>query len=394
MSAASDMPVVAVFRSALLAISEGFIVRQAEAVPGFTPFYLGQRRMIGASIPAERTWVSSWRPAPLRKALFVIGYDPAFNRRLKGLRPTLVHAHFGPDAAMVLPTVNRLGVPLVVTFHGYDVMLPDRLHRSPGARLWVRRREAVFQRASLLIAVSDAVKARLLELGAPPEKVVVHHIGVDTTLFADRSAANPDDTERDPAHILFVGRLTEVKGVGDLLEAAALLRAQPSLSLTIVGDGELDGTLRARAAELGLKVDFTGALPHDDVAALMTRATLLCAPSKVTAGGQREAFGLVLAEAQAAGLPVVAYRSGGTSEALTDGVGGLLVEEGNVAGLAEALGALLGDPARRAAMGAAGSADALNRFDLTTQSRRLGGLYASVLAVNRGSTQQGCRGSV
>ena len=367
--------VVGIFRSTLLSNTEGFISRQAEAVPGVVPYYLGLTRVAGSPLP-DRVQVSRWRPTPLRKLAFVVGRDPAFNTILRRLQPALLHAHFGPDAAMLLPTARRLGIPLVVTFHGYDVMLPDEFHRSPPGRLWLHRRAAVFAQAELLIAVSDAVRARLIELGAPRNKVVRHYIGVDTDVFRGDS-----EEERDPANVLFVGRLAEVKGLGDLLEAAAVARSStPSLTLTVVGDGPLSDQLRARAAQLELPVQYITSATQQQLAALMARATLLCAPSKTTAHGQREAFGLVLAEAQASGLPVVAYRSGGTGEALTHEVGGLLVPEGDVAGLEHALTELLTHPAQRAAMGAAGRDDAHRRFDLATQSAQLGEMYRAAIA--------------
>ena len=343
-------PVIGIFRSTLLSSTEGFISRQAEAVPGVVPYYLGLSRVAGAPLPADRV-------------------------------------HFGPDAAMLLPTARRARVPLVVSFHGYDVMLPDGFHRSAAGRLWLRRRAAVFAQAELLIAVSEAVRARLIELGAPPEKVVCHYIGVDTSVFGGGLDTEPDD-ERDPAHVLFVGRLAEVKGVGDLLEAAAIARSTtPSLTLTVVGDGPLRDQLHARATQLELPVQFIDSATQLEVAALMASATLLCAPSKATASGQREAFGLVLAEAQASGLPVVAYRSGGTGEALTHEVGGLLVPEGDVVALATALTELLTHPTRRAAMGAAGREEAHRRFDLATQSEQLGEMYRAAIA--RHALEQG-----
>ena len=96
--------------------------------------------------------------------------------------------------------------------------------------------------------------------------------------------------------------------------------------------------------------------------------------------GQEPNATVVLAEAQASGLPVVAYRSGGTGEALTHEVGGLLVTEGDVVALATALTELLTHPTRRAAMGAAGREEAHRRFDLATQSEQLGEMYRAAIA--------------
>lgn len=380
---------VAVCRLELLAVSEGFIAAQADAVPDVRVVYVGLRRVPGVALPPAQVrlaWVRTGHLhrfiEPILKLAVAAGRSRGLTSAVRRADPDVIHVHFGPDAAILLPTIRRLPhVPLVVTFHGYDTMPPDSYHTSAVGRLWLRRRTDVFRHATTLIAVSDAVRQRLLEVGAPETKLVRHYIGVDVAPVSQPESSALDRAEHVEARILFVGRLAEVKGVADLLSAMALLHSRKvAAQLTVIGDGPLRSALHELAQCLGLPVRWLGALPKVEVATEMEVATVLCAPSRITAAGQREAFGLVIAEAQAHGLPVVAYRSGGTGEAIKDGVGGLLVDEGDVTGLADALQRVLTEPRLRAHLSAAGRADVRLRFDMQRQSAALGEIYRRAIS--------------
>jgi len=132
--------------------------------------------------------------------------------------------------------------------------------------------------------------------------------------------------------VLFVGRLAEKKGVQYLIEAMQWVDAR----LVIVGDGPLDGALRRRTKELGLegKVLFLGAKSHEELPEIYASADVFCAPSVTASDRDQEGFGLVILEAMASGLPVVASRSGGITEIVKDGWNGLLAEERDSRGLA------------------------------------------------------------
>ncbi len=365
-----------VYRRALFAASEPYIQSQAEAIPRYVANYIGHGRSGDATAPPERTFVSGWGTSALRRSAFLIGHDPVIDRAIRPIKPCLLHAHFGPDAMFAMATARRFGLPLVATFHGYDATRPDQFQTGPGGRLWLRRRQALFEQAALLIAASDFVRERLLALGAPPHKVVRHYIGVDTAMFAPP----PPPGERHPGEVLFVGRLSAAKGIIDLLTAMTAVRAAiPTATLTIIGDGPLRDEAQRMNRELGLGAAFLGARPSADVRDAMRRASVLCVPSKVSAEGQREGLGLVFAEAQACGLAVVSCRSGGVTEVVREGEGGLLVDEGDIAGIASAAVSCLGDQTLAGRLGAAGRRHVVEHFDLARQSALLADLYDTVV---------------
>ena len=169
----------------------------------------------------------------------------------------------------------------------------------------------------------------------------------------------------------FFGRLEYGKGVDVLLDAAARVHTKLPTAFLFVGDGPLRERLAARAAAEGLPVVFAGR--RDDVAALMGLCAVVVLPSR------QEAFGRVLIEAMAAGVPVVATAVGGIPEVCTDGVTALLVPPEDPDALAVAIALTLTDQAASAARVAAAAADVRARFDLAAHAAAIQAVYTRVL---------------
>jgi glycosyltransferase involved in cell wall biosynthesis len=365
---------VAVYRWSLLPPSETFIRNQALALEGWSPIFAGEQRHDGGlELPSALVELGTpgGRPERVlrRRLLRRSGRDRLVQRcRARGVE--LVHAHFGPDGLAGLELADGLGVPLVVTFHGYDAMLHDDALRAagPGFAAFVERRAELFARAALLIAVSAPVAEELVRRGAAPGKVAVHHIGVPV---APATAREPGDPT-----VLFVGRHVAKKGLPDLIEAMALVRGRvPGARLVVVGDGPLRAELEQRAAGVAPETRFAGWEPPEAVRDRMDAARVLCVPSRRAPDGDAEGLPTVIGEAGARGLPTVGTRHSGIPEALGDGAGGLLADEGDVAGLADALTQVLSDDAawRRLSAGARRTVE--RDFDVARQGRELGRLY-------------------
>jgi glycosyltransferase involved in cell wall biosynthesis len=180
--------------------------------------------------------------------------------------------------------------------------------------------------------------------------------------------------------VLAVGRLSRYKGVHVLVDALAQL---PQARLLLIGTGECEGELRARAAERGVaaRLSFAGELEDADLAAAYASADVFALPSL----DRSEAFGLVLLEAMRAGLPVVASAipGSGVVEVVEDAGTGLLVAPGDAAAFARALADLSGDAALRARLGAAGRARWQQAFTLGRSALAVESLYREVLASAR-----------
>jgi len=375
-------PTVLIFRSELLPPSETFIPAQAHALRRFSPFFAGLRLVrAGLSVDSEESLLltrDNTLAARFRRRLFLeTGLAPDFLRALERRRPALLHAHFAVDAAAALPVQRRLGIPLIVTLHGYDITTPDSvLRRTAAGRVYLRRRAELLSRASLFVCVSDHLRQRALVRGFPAGKLRTLHTGVDLDFFAPDPLAS---RARDPI-LLFIGRLVEVKGCAHLIRAMSLIEhPYPTAKLLIVGDGPLLDPLRAEARVAARNITFLGTQPHAVIRDLMHRATLLAAPSIVTPGGISEALNMAVCEAQAMALPVVGFRGTGVEEAVSDQHSALLVPPGDDRALAAAICTILSDSALAARLGAAGRNRAEAHFNLANQTARFEDLCASLL---------------
>ena len=360
-------PTVLIFRSRLLEWSETFIAAQANALERYRPVYAGYR-----IVPAGAAYMGDAEVVPLEEraisrafsegVLKLTGHAPIrWMRALRRTNPSLLHAHFGFSARVPVRLARRLDLPLVITYHGADITIA-RMRRVDRTD-----RELAFAEASRIIAVSEFIATRLRAAGAPADRVVVHYIGVDTDRF------RPGAAEREADTILFVGRLVAKKGLAHLLGAMPKIQAAvPAAKLLVVGDGPLRPRLETAAR--GLNVRFLGVRTPAQVAELMRRCAVMCAPFVVAPSGNAEGLGMTTVEAQASGLPVVASPSGGSTEAIVDGRTGFVVPATPDA-LAAKLIQLLQDPALRQTMGTAARAHVLERFDLRQQSRRLEQIY-------------------
>jgi colanic acid/amylovoran biosynthesis glycosyltransferase len=287
------------------------------------------------------------------------------------IQPQLIHAHFADDGAIALPLAKRLAIPLVVTCHGFDVLSNATAAKpSLSQRLYRSRKSQLQQSAKLFISVSDFLTRELIQQGFPAEKVVRHYIGIDTEKF------QPNPTIARALIVLFAGRLVEKKGCEFLLRAMAdVQRMLPEVKLVILGDGPLRSSLEAIAAQTLNNYEFLGAQPAAIVQAWMARAQVFCVPSIRAACGDAETFGMVFAEAQAMGLPVVSFASGGIPESVHHGVTGLLAPERDCEMLAQHLLRVLGDRDLWSRFSHAGPEFVRRNFDLRQQTRLLEGLY-------------------
>lgn len=365
----SSPPTVVVYRHDLLPYSETFVRDQALHLERYRPYFAGLRRVAGLELPADRTSVAC-ADGPFTRWLFpVTGRWPRLARRLGNETVALVHAHFEGGGIAGLGLARALHVPLVVTCHGWDVTVDDRV-RQPDPlrrRAYRMRRRALQRDGTLFIAVSEHIRRRMLARGYPDDRTVVHRIGVDCELF------RPDPHVARERLVVFVGRLVEKKGCRELLEA--LSRASSRPRLVVIGDGPLREELEALASRVYPQAELVGALPHSAVREWLNRAMVCSVPTKRAPDGDMDGCSLVLLEAQAMDVPVVSFASGGTPEAVLDGETGLLVPEGDVDRLAEAMDTLFDQPALWRRLSANAGARVRRDLDLRDTTAVLETLY-------------------
>jgi glycosyltransferase involved in cell wall biosynthesis len=281
--------------------------------------------------------VNNLRSAPwklLALPLFFLGFARAARRGSRGA--DVVHAHWLPSVLPALAT----GRPVVLQLWGSDVALARRAR--PLARLLVRR-------ARVVVCASTSLADDARALGARDVRVIPAGVRLPDVV------AEPDE----PPHVLYVGRLSEEKGVRELAEAAR------DIPLVVVGDGPLRG----------LFPHAVGFVPPAELGPYYERAAVVVVPSR------REGYGAVAREAMAHGRPVVATAVGGLVDAVEDGVTGVLVPSCEPDALREALVRLLGEPTSRRRLGDAARRHARGRFSVIVARERTVDVYRGITEV-------------
>lgn len=308
-------------RVEVAAVQDGGVLADDFAAAGVVVHRLGRRRGRPGGV------------ALLRLCRLARGFD-------------VVHTHLWAGDAWGRPAAALAGVPVrVSTEHNVDRDEPPWKHHAKVATSRLVHR---------VVAVSAAVADYWRDRGVDPERLVVIDNGVDRARFAA--------PWRGGGGLLAIGRLVRQKGFDVLIDAMAAL--PPTTRLDIVGDGPLRDTLTARA---GPNVRLLGRV--DDLPERLATADVVVVPSRW------EGFGLVAAEAMAAGAPVVASDVDGLRDVVGDA--GVLVPPADPRALAAAIAALLADPARRLAASAQGRRRS-ERFDIEVMVRRYEALYRSL----------------
>ncbi|HVF43531.1 MAG TPA: glycosyltransferase family 4 protein [Pyrinomonadaceae bacterium] len=288
----------------------------------------------------------------------------------------IVHAHVARDyLPALLAATRRPHAPrLVATRH--VLFRLGRVNRN------------VLSRASRVIAVSEAVARSLRAQGGfDAEKIRVVTNGIDLRRFEEaranfeREVIERGDARR-PLRVGIVGELSEVKGQEDFVRAAALVAEEfgPPVEFLVVGDdesrsGAYGARLRQLVAELRLTESVRLLGRRDDIAPLVASLDVLVSASRT------EAFGMVLVEAAACGVPAVATATEGAREIVNDGVTGSLVPVGDVRALASSVASLLSDESLRRSLGARARESARVRFGLERMAAETERVYEEALGV-------------
>lgn len=288
-----------------------------------------------------------WRhPAIVFRTLNVFRYgrEAAFLRVLHSVLPFLqdaprrhdvIHCQFGPLGRRAV-RLRQIGVwdgAAVTTFRGYDAT--QYLRNRPNAYV------DLFREGELFLAVSRSIERHLINRLCPPDRLVVQRSGVRCQAIAYRERRlGPGE----PVRILSVARLVEKKGIEYGIHAIGrLVAAGKAVRYEIAGEGALRAELERLVEELRLQsvVFLLGGRSHHEVLERMQKAHILLVPSVRAAKGDEEGIPIVVNEAMASGLPVVATAHAGVPEIIEHGVSGFLVEERNDAALADQLARLI-----------------------------------------------------
>lgn len=360
--------------------SETFIKAHVEALPATAVLIHGWRPTVGErpvlSLPA-RVLYKAWRM--VSGGNLARETTAAYSKAFRRYRANAVLAEYGTTGVDTLDACRRLGIPLIVHFHGFDASVHTVLKENS------EKYPVMFAEAAAVVAVSQAMKKKLISLGAQPEKVHYNPCGIDCRMFGGARPA-----EADPV-FLAVGRFVEKKGPQLTLAAfAEVWRLQPEVRLRMIGDGPLLDECKALARELGIlqAVDFLGTQPAAVVQEEMKKAFCFVQHSMEAANGDCEGTPVGILEAGASGLPVVSTRHAGIPDVVIDGETGLLSEEKDVGGMAKHMLEMVRSPDLAGRMGERARQHIESNFSQERSLGRLWSIIEEAISSRRGRTGQ------
>lgn len=329
--------------------------------------FIGQLGAVTASVARHpvrsATLVPVFAAARSRGALVNLWFGLVLASEVRRTGVRYLHAHFADTAAELAFVASRLeDIPFGVTVHAADLYL---------GRFLCRKLEA----AALRVTVCEYNVRQIADHCGDVGPILVKFAGVDTDEFR-LDAPRPAGPGR---HVVAVGRLTWKKGFDVLLRAIALLRDDGvEVTCVLAGEGESGPGLRQLRADLGLEqlVEMPGAVSPAEVKQLLADADVLAVPCTLTTHGDRDSMPVIVKEAMAMELPVVASDDFGIPEMVTPD-SGVLVPRDDPRALADALIRVLAlPPEGRAAMGRAGREVATTRFREIDGARALAAAFA------------------
>lgn len=278
----------------------------------------------------------------------------ALRQHIQAFKPDIIHAHWLlPNGLPALAMSTISGIPLVVSMHGSDVAMAERNSLFRGIA------QRIFAHSRMNTACSGDLHRRALHLGAVPTSTHVLPYGVSVDAFDPNSGDRAWVAERfgiapDAPLIVAVGRFVYKKGFHTLIESLVDLRnTHPNVRLLLVGYGDLRDEYLRRANEIGVAdlIVMPGQLLRDDVAKAIASADVYCVPSVHDESGNVDGLPNALLEGMAAGRAVVASDVAGIPDVIRHGEHGLLVPEGDVGALSQAIASLIDAPATAQRLG-------------------------------------------
>lgn len=286
----------------------------------------------------------------------------------------IVHCHFGPlgKFAVNLKLCGLLDSKIVVSFHGYDMSSYIQDH---GCHVY----DEIFEYADYCLPISEYWKERLIELGCPKEKLLVHHMGVDPNKFIYKIPVFKGKDES--LNLLTVSRFVEKKGIRYGVEAVSnLLKLGYRINYQVVGHGPLFNEITDLIVEENCQesIQLLGWKTQEEINALLSQCDVLLAPSVTAMNGDMEGIPVVIMEAMSRGIPVVSTIHSGIPEIVVNGVTGFLVEERDVIGLTNKLQILCDSFALREKFGKASRKKIEAEYNIHTLNKELSEIFGHV----------------
>lgn len=306
-------------------------------------------------------------------------YGLFFNDQYNKIKPHLLHAHMGYEAARWIKFIKTKKASLITTFYGHDV---SKLGKIP---YWRYRYEEIFEFGKYFLAEGSFLKKQIQLLGCQEDKILVQHLGVDLNKYPLK--IHSEQIDGNQITLLQVSTFREKKGIEYTFRALKMLTTiYPKIKLNLIGQGDdsiANEKIAKLIAELKLNdnVSLLGIKSHVDTILEMLKADIFIHPSVTSGDGDSEGGAPVgIIEASAVGLPIISSYHADIPEVVLDGVTGLLSAERDFENLAANIEKLIKEPEQRIKFGLNGRAHINKNYNLTNQIMKLEEIY--LMAIN------------
>jgi glycosyltransferase involved in cell wall biosynthesis len=355
--------------------SETFIRAHVELLQGEILYYHTGRipRYLGKQKLPERNSLTHQITGAIKRVFGMTqpsAREKAFEQSLRKTKPDILFAEFGVVGADCMPTARRLNIPLAVHFFGFDASEYKVLEDFKDAY------EQMFAYASVIFVVANSMKSKLIELGAPAEKIIVTHCAAHES-FAQ---LQPNLTSKK---IYAIGRMIDKKAPHLVILAfKKCLEKHPDATLLFYGNGPMFRIVQDLVNNLDLNqcVKLLGVVEREVYQKEMLDVRFFVQHSRTAENGDMEGTPVAIIEAQSAGLPVVSTRHSGILDIVVHNETGYLVEEGDAVAMAEHMCALLDDMALAKRMGEAGKKRIREHFTMQHHIQTIDKALAAVVA--------------
>ena len=353
--------------------TETFIVNQIDSIRNFKVIvattkktnYLNCNCDIVTSESTNSYFKGKYLTKKMRKELF---------DKLKSHKIDLIHTHYLVDAAFFTKFTKMFKVPKICSVYGYDVSSFPNKYFGLG-KYYIKR---IFDEYDVFLAMSMDMKNDLLRLGCPEKKIKIHYQGIDIHKY---KIHNRDYGFKKITNILQIGTVESKKGQNIVLESLYILLNELNIGTFVyhvVGNGNID-SFRNKIDELKLKdkIKLYGYINHKSFEYLniLKQADIYVHPSITSINGEKEGIPTSIIEAMASGLPVLSTYHAGIPYIIENDKDGLLVNEKDIKGLANALNRLILDFELREKLGKAAQRKAAEQLSLEKGTRELEGIY-------------------
>jgi len=364
-----------VFSDTYLKSSETFIYTQVKALESlFDITFIAQNHVNLKKFPFKKTveikpnfrqkFTRIFNPLKLHSS-----YAAEIEQVFRKINPEVIHVHFGTNAVRIVPIVKKLGIPMLITFHGSDASkrLRDARYRS-----LLKRELGHFD----FVCVSKALVKNLEEIGIELKEDHVFYNGVDVEKFpfVSRESVKTKLKLNKKIRFIQISRFVEKKGHRYTLDAFKKLLSsvdKPHLfKLQLIGSGPLEKEMKhyVKSSSMEENVDFMGTKDHKQIVELLRNADALLQHSITSRSGDKEGLPIVIMEAMSVGLPVISTYHSGIPELISDEVNGLLVNEKDVEAYYNKMMSLI---TMKKNLGVEGRKTIEERFKLEIQVRKL-----------------------